>query len=822
MYNVTDKYKAFIASSIVRKTHSKIVVDGVEYGGDVLKTFPRISCKADFLGSFPAKTCSFEIYKRPGLDLVGKEFEVYRGLEIEGAIEWIPMGLFTAAKDGVKTSDSGDSIAITAYDRAARFDVEYVPIEIEYPTTIGAWVQELAFRRGVNVATTPFPCCDILLEAAPNIPTGTTEREIIRQVAEVGGANAVIDRAGELLIRQPVETAERIPKRKYTGLTKEALFGGINTVVLGKQDYEDDIVFENAEAVAANGRTEWRLENNIFAEADRAEWAEYIGQTYIIGLQYTPFSASGCVDDWYLDIGDIVEIEDKEGAYFKALVLSYETTDRIKSTIGAAVPGEMNTNYEIAGTTKKQLRYVMLQVDHVNNTIQSIAHDVEEVGGVVTELESKVTQTAEGLESKVSRGNIISSINQSAEEVKIDASRVNITGLLTVEDVGKNGQTVIDGARIDTSTLTVGGWLMNDNGLYYGEDSAPDLYLGTVGVSAFVGDSVRSDIVFKAGDSFAVCSDGCLYADSGEFGGDLTGETCRFTNLQARDGGTIKVGDWSFVENGLEYADGVFDLEYSGGVAKISGTVPMQIGPWANGVVNSLMLYGTSITFGVSTSNYQAVMDTSAGYSQICFRPQINNTGNIGTASYIWDSGHFRNLHVHGALALDNLTATTLNINSMGRVNTSMVIGSPSAAQPSEGLKVYRRVVIDSMLTATDTSSYADDKVVTAGSSSGTLYKTGVPLSRLYDVVGTSTAKKKHNISPLGNDYDIFDSLSTIQFNYNNTGEKGLGLLAEDLEKLAPDLCYFDDNGDVEGIKYNSIIALLIREVQKLKAERIG
>ena len=80
MYNVTEQYKAFVSSSIVRKTHSKIVVNGVEYGGDVLKTFPRISCKAEFLGSFPAKTCSFEIYKRPGLDLTEKEFEVYRGL----------------------------------------------------------------------------------------------------------------------------------------------------------------------------------------------------------------------------------------------------------------------------------------------------------------------------------------------------------------------------------------------------------------------------------------------------------------------------------------------------------------------------------------------------------------------------------------------------------------------------------------------------------------------------------------------------------------------------------------------------------------------
>lgn len=746
MYAVSEKYKQHTKNSTVRLAHSKIIVDGVEYSAQ-LKKYPSISFQGEFIGSFPAMSCTFEIYNI-GVDLVGKEIEVYRGLEIDGITEWVPLGKFTAAADGVKSSNTGDSITYTGYDRATRFDVEYTALDLTYPTTIGAWAQELAFRRGVGFDTTPFPCCDIILDGPPNIPVGTSEREIIRQIAELGGANAWISREGKLCISQPRQTAEKIHRRKYASLSsKEKRYGGINTVVLGKADYEDDIAYQNAEAVAVDGVIEWRLENNIFAELDREGFAEYIGDSYIIGLSYTPFEVSGFVDDWYLDPFDIVEIEDKSGAYFSTVILTYNTADRIKSTIAAGTPGEMLTNYEIAGTTQKKLSYVLLQVDHINNKIESIAVDV-------SGMQSNITQTAEQIELKVSYGDVISAINQSAETISINASKINLTGYITASDLSAEGETVIHGGRIDTDSLYV-----------------------------------------KHLDA----ADG------------------NFTNLTAAAGGTLEIGNWEFLSNGLEYDGGVFDLEYSGGVAKISGTAPMQVGPFANGVTNTLTLYGTSINFGVSTSNYRAVMDTLSGYSQICFRPGTNNTGNIGTSSYRWDTGHFRNLYIYNYLTIENIKANsnveteTLNVGSAARVSGSMVIGSASDAQPSKGLK------ISSMPVANNTSTYATDKVVTMGNSSKTLYATGVTLSQLYAAAGSSSAKYKHNIAPLGEDYDIFDLLRPIQFNYNNNGEKGLGLLAEDLAKLAPDLCYYDEAGEIEGIKYNSIIALLIREVQQLK-----
>lgn len=795
MYAVSEDYKTHIQNSTVRKAYAKIVVDGVTYDGQKIKKYPAITAQGDFIGSFPAKCCTFEIYNI-GVDLTGKEIEVYRGLEIGGAVEWVLLGKFTAAADGIKTSSTGDSISYTGYDRATRFDVEYEALSITYPTTIGAFAQELAARRGLDFDTTPFPCCDIILTAAPNIPSGTAEREVIRQIAELGGANAWISREGALCISQPRQTNEQIPKRKYTSLSsKEATFGGINTVVLGNAEYDDDIIYQDAGSVAANGVVEWRLEDNAFAESDRAAFAEYIGDSYIIGLSYTPFEVTGLVDDWYLDLFDVVQIEDKSGAYFSTVILSYSTTDRIKSTIAAGQPEEMHTNYEIAGTVQSKMRYVSLQVDHVNNQIQSIAADVETLGDNVTTMQSSITQTAQAIELKVSKNEIINAINLSDEGIKIDASK-----------------------------LVYGGWLVNESGLYYGSESAPDLYLGTNGITATINGTSRSDLVFKAGDDFAVCADGCLYAASGEFGGNLTGDVCKFKKLEAEEGGTIEVGEWTFQDDGLEYSGGVFDFEYSGGVAKISGTAPMQVGPWANGITNSLMLYGTEIVFGVSSSNYQCVMDSYGKYTQVCFRPTITNTGNIGTSDYHWDTGHFRNLYIYNILTIENLTANsnvtaeTINAGSAARVSGTMVIGSSSASQPSRGLLISA----GSTSTNLETAGYVKVGAMTAGDSGDTPLRWGASSKRL--VTYSSSRRYKENINDLPDELadKVFD-LRPVTYNRKESGYFEFGLIAEEVAEVTPLLCTYttldDGTRRVEGVNYDILSVLNTRKIQDIYKE---
>ena len=68
-------------------------------------------------------------------------------------------------------------------------------------------------------------------------------------------------------------------------------------------------------------------------------------------------------------------------------------------------------------------------------------------------MQTQLKITAEGVQSTVTKDNIISTISQSAESVSIDASKINLTGYVTVNSLKAGGTTQIDGGRITTGTI---------------------------------------------------------------------------------------------------------------------------------------------------------------------------------------------------------------------------------------------------------------------------------------------------------------------------------------------------------------------------------
>lgn len=68
-------------------------------------------------------------------------------------------------------------------------------------------------------------------------------------------------------------------------------------------------------------------------------------------------------------------------------------------------------------------------------------------------MQTQLKITAEGVQSTVTKDNIISTINQSAESVSIDASKIDLTGYVTINSLKSGGTTEIDGGRIKTGTV---------------------------------------------------------------------------------------------------------------------------------------------------------------------------------------------------------------------------------------------------------------------------------------------------------------------------------------------------------------------------------
>ena len=69
-------------------------------------------------------------------------------------------------------------------------------------------------------------------------------------------------------------------------------------------------------------------------------------------------------------------------------------------------------------------------------------------------MQTQLEITAEGLSSTVTKDNIISTINQSSEAVSISASKINLSGYVTINSLKAGGTTTIDGSRITTGTVS--------------------------------------------------------------------------------------------------------------------------------------------------------------------------------------------------------------------------------------------------------------------------------------------------------------------------------------------------------------------------------
>ena len=103
------------------------------------------------------------------------------------------------------------------------------------------------------------------------------------------------------------------------------------------------------------------------------------------------------------------------------------------------------------------------------------------------EMNSVIEQTAAGINSEVSKkvgkNEIISTINQSAESVTINANKVNLTGYITASDLSGTGQTVINGSNIKTGTIDasqVNITNLNANNITSGTISANKISGGTL------------------------------------------------------------------------------------------------------------------------------------------------------------------------------------------------------------------------------------------------------------------------------------------------------------------------------------------------------
>lgn len=113
----------------------------------------------------------------------------------------------------------------------------------------------------------------------------------------------------------------------------------------------------------------------------------------------------------------------------------------------------------------------------------------------------------------------------------------------------------------------------------------------------------------------------------------------------------------------------------------------------------------------------------------------------------------------------------------------------------------------------TATSGNVDTKVsstkLTFNPSSGLLTST--------DYNSSSDITLKDNIKNIENALEVIKSLQGKSYTWKESGLKGFGLIAQDVEQIIPEIV--TDNNGIKGINYINIIAILIEAVKDLSSQ---
>ena len=233
----------------------------------------------------------------------------------------------------------------------------------------------------------------------------------------------------------------------------------------------------------------------------------------------------------------------------------------------------------------------------------------------------------------------------------------------------------------------------------------------------------------------------------------------------------------------------------SGKVYKVNNTSVLSSTTLGSGIVNSsLTSVGTLTNLNVGNINSSGIVTATIFVGAL--------TGNAATVT--------TNANLTGDItSVGNATAIAAGVIVDADINASAGIVDTKLATIATALKVS-----NSATTATNanTASAIVARDASGNFSAGTITATSL--------VESSSITLKENISPIDNALDKILQLNPVTYDRkNNISKNEAGLIAEEVEKIIPNIVSKDGEGNPEGINYTKLTVYLIDAVKTLTKE---
>jgi Chaperone of endosialidase len=221
---------------------------------------------------------------------------------------------------------------------------------------------------------------------------------------------------------------------------------------------------------------------------------------------------------------------------------------------------------------------------------------------------------------------------------------------------------------------------------------------------------------------------------------------------------------------------------------------------------NSRGSYNTASGYEALQGNTTGTSNTASGY-----RALYNNDGDYNTAYGTDTLGSNTTGSYNTAYGTDTLGSNTTghgNIALGYRAGFNLTGGSNNIYLGNTGVATESKTM---------RLGQGQTRTFIAGIASVPMSGSAVVISSTGQLgIQVSSARYKHDIQPMGARSQGLFQLRPVTFRYMNDpqGQRQYGLIAEEVAKVYPELITRDANGEVESVRYQELIPMLLNELQ--------
>jgi hypothetical protein len=192
---------------------------------------------------------------------------------------------------------------------------------------------------------------------------------------------------------------------------------------------------------------------------------------------------------------------------------------------------------------------------------------------------------------------------------------------------------------------------------------------------------------------------------------------------------------------------------------------------------------------------------------------QVVPTGSVGGITGSVSGALTGTFPYSGLTGTPTLVSASSQIDYNNLVNKlSGVVSSSVQVQPLlPGGTVSSSAQVISLLAS---QNIAPSSVTATSISGSSITITGT--ATVQTLVETSTQELKKNIIPLESTLNTINQLSPSRFEWKENDEQDIGLIAEQVQEIYPELVKYDTEGNIIGVKYSKLTVLLLKAIQEM------